>query len=391
MKYFSAQYIFTNAGPPSKRAVICAEDDGTIISVEDTGGKLSEKESVAFYNGIIVPGFVNCHCHLELSWLKGKIPEGSGLSNFLMTVNSLRNTPGRDINKAAADADNEMLTNGIVLCADICNSSDTFHLKKKSSIKYINLLEVFGIDPSKAQKRIEEIMLVAGKAEEENLPRWIVPHAVYSISSPLFRLIKEHTESNKITSLHFLESPDEESFMADHSGPLMDWYKKFLSPLSALDTPKDHVSAVLDEVTGNGNLILVHNTYIEKDVIKKLRHRGNLYYCLCPNSNIFIGKTLPPAGLLSDEGCNIVIGTDSLSSNSTLNILDEIKTLQENKPDIPLESLISWATINGARALCEDSWAGSIEPGKKPGLLLIENLDLVNLKLLPASRTRRIL
>jgi cytosine/adenosine deaminase-related metal-dependent hydrolase len=148
---------------------------------------------------------------------------------------------------------------------------------------------------------------------------------------------------------------------------------------------------VLDEVTGNGNLLLVHNTLIERDVIKKLRQRVNLFYCLCPNSNIFIGKMLPPAGLLSDEGCDIVIGTDSLSSNHALDILDELKTLQENEPDIPLESLISWATINGARALCEDSWAGSIEPGKKPGLLLIEDLDLVNLKLLPASRTRRIL
>jgi cytosine/adenosine deaminase-related metal-dependent hydrolase len=391
MKYFSAQYIFTNAGPPSKRAVICAEDDGTIVSLEDTGGRLSEKESVAFYNGIIIPGFVNCHCHLELSWLKGEIPKGTGLSNFLIRVNSLRNTPGRDRNKAAADADNEMLTNGIVLCADICNSSDTFHLKKKSGIKYINLLEVFGIDSSKAHKRIEEIMLVAGKAEEEKLPWWIVPHAVYSISLPLFRLIKEYTESNKITSLHFLESQDERSFLADHSGPLMEAYKKFLPPLSALDTPGDHVSAVLDEVTGNGNLLLVHNTRLEWDVINKLRQRENLYYCLCPNSNMYINNTLPPAGLLSDEGCDIVIGTDSLSSNHALDILDELRTLQENRPDLPLESLISWATINGARALCEDSWAGSIEPGKKPGLLLIENLDLMNLKLLPASGIRRIL
>lgn len=88
MKYFSAQYVFTNAGPPAKRAVICAEDDGTIVKIEDTGGKLSEKQSVVFYNGIIVPGFVNCHCHLELSWLKNEIPEGTGLSNFLMDVNT---------------------------------------------------------------------------------------------------------------------------------------------------------------------------------------------------------------------------------------------------------------------------------------------------------------
>jgi cytosine/adenosine deaminase-related metal-dependent hydrolase len=391
MKYISAQFVFTSTGPPVRRAVICAEDDGTIISIEDTGGKLSEKKSVAFYNGIIVPGFVNCHCHLELSWLKNKIAQGIGLSNFLMAVNTLRNITGNDINRAINNADNEMHMAGIVLCADICNSPLTFELKKTSGVRYINLLEVFGIDSSKAQKRMDEILQIAKKAEEEKLPWWIVPHSVYSVSLPLFSLIRNHTTSNKITSVHFLESEDEKVFLANHSGPIMESYKKFLSPLSELSTPKDHVSTVLDEITGNGNLLLVHNTQIERDQIKKLRQRESLYYCLCPNSNMFIGKTIPPAGLLSDEGCDIVVGTDSLSSNTALSILEELKILQEYFPDISLERLIRWATINGARALFEDSWAGSIEPGKKPGLVLIKHMDLVNLRLLHTSTVQRIL
>jgi aminodeoxyfutalosine deaminase len=391
MKYISAQYVFTNTAAPAKRAVICAEDDGTIVSIEDTGGKLSEKQSVTFYNGIIVPGFVNCHCHLELSWLKNKIPEGTGLSNFLMAVNTIRNTPGKDVYQAIENADNEMLKEGIVLCADICNSSLTFDTKKKSKVKYINLLEVFGIDPSKAQKRIDEILQVAGKADEEKIPWCIVPHSVYSISLPLFSLIKNYSGSNKVTSVHFMESVEEKAFIADHSGPLMESYKKFLSPDFNLSTPKDHISAVLEEITGNGNLMLVHDTQIERDQIIKLRQRANLYYCLCPNSNMFIGRAVPPAGLLSDEGCDIVIGTDSLSSNSALSILEEIKTFQQYFPQISLEKIIRWATINGARVLCEDSWAGSIEPGKKPGLVLIKNMDLVNMKLLSDSTARRIL
>jgi len=391
MKYFSAQYIFTNAGPPYRRGVICADDDGTILSIENTDGKLSEKESVAFYNGVIVPGFVNCHCHLELSYLKNEIPRGTGLSNFLMAINTLRSKLHEDIEKAIKNADNEMVREGVVLCADICNSSLTFTLKKESTIKYINLLEVFGIDSSKAHKRMDEILKVSEIAESENLSWWIVPHAVYSISLPLLRLIKNHSVSNRITSVHYMESEDEKLFLADHTGPLMESYKKFLPPFSDLDTAQDHVSAVLEEVTGNGNLLLVHNTRIEKKQIEELRKRGNLYYCLCPNSNLFIDRNVPPAGLLSDECCDIVIGTDSLSSNSALSILEELKTLQVYFPQISLERLISWATINGARALCEDSWAGTIEPGKKPGLVLIKNLDLVNLKLLPSSMAERIL
>ena len=82
MKRFSAQYIITNSGPSLKRAIITAEDDGTIINIEDTLGDLQEKHSVEFYNGIIIPGFVNCHCHLELSHMKDAIGQGTGLDRI---------------------------------------------------------------------------------------------------------------------------------------------------------------------------------------------------------------------------------------------------------------------------------------------------------------------
>jgi cytosine/adenosine deaminase-related metal-dependent hydrolase len=98
MKRFAAQYIVTNAGPSLKRAVVTTEDDGTIISIEDTAGDLKEKHSTEFYNGIIIPGFVNCHCHLELSPLKGNISEGEGLGGFIEELKTLQfNFPGISI------------------------------------------------------------------------------------------------------------------------------------------------------------------------------------------------------------------------------------------------------------------------------------------------------
>ena len=154
MKYFSAQYIFTNNGPPLKRGIITTDDDGTIISVEDTGGILPERHSLEFYNGIIVPGFVNCHCHLELSWMKDRIPEQTGLGGFLSTLTGIRSGGVDESDKAIASADRSMADEGVVLCADICNSSSTFSVKKKGRIRYINFLEVFGIDPASAEKRL---------------------------------------------------------------------------------------------------------------------------------------------------------------------------------------------------------------------------------------------
>ena len=391
MRYFSSQYIFTNSGLPLKRGIICTRDDGTIISIEDSGGELSEKHSVEFHNGIIVPGFVNCHCHLELSYLKNEIPPGSGLAPFLMSVNSIRNSLNKDINKAIEEADNVMFREGIVLCADICNNVSTFVLKKKSRIKYINLLEIFGVDSSKAEKRMNEILDVAKTAKEMELPYWIVPHSVYSVSLPLFRLIKSHASENIISSIHFMESGDEKILLENRSGSLMDNYKKFLAPFNELDLANDHITAVTEEISSSGNLILIHNTYVQRSHIKQLKERASLYWCLCPKSNLHIEHKMPPVDLLAEEGCSIVIGTDSLSSNSTLSILEELKTIQLYFPSFSLSTLIGWATINGANALGEEAYLGSIEPGKRPGLILLNNADLLNLKLLPETTVTRLI
>jgi aminodeoxyfutalosine deaminase len=391
MKYFSAQYIFTNSGLPIKRGIICTEDDGTIVSVEDSERSRSERHSVEFHNGIIVPGFVNCHCHLELSYLKNEIPAKSGIAAFLMAVNSTRYSLHKDINQAIKDADDEMFREGIVLCADICNTPATFFLKKKSRIKYTSLLEVFGIDSNRAEIRMNEILELAKTAREMDLPHWIVPHAVYSISLPLFRLIKNHTASNNILSIHFMESAEEETLLESHSGSLMDSYKKFLPSVFEMKIADNHISAIIDEISSSGNLILIHNTFVRQDHIIKLKNRTGLYWCLCPNSNLYIEQKMPPVDLLTGEGCNIVIGTDSLSSNSSLSIIEELKTIQLHFPSVSLETLIGWATINGAKALCEDIRFGSIEPGKNPGLVLLKNIDLINLKLLPGSTVRRLI
>jgi cytosine/adenosine deaminase-related metal-dependent hydrolase len=158
-----------------------------------------------------------------------------------------------------------------------------------------------------------------------------------------------------------------------------------------LETAEKHEDVILNEITRTGNLILVHNTFTDKNIIRSIKEREKLFWCLCPNSNIYIENKIPPLKLLIEEGCEIVIGTDSLASNTNLSILDELKTLQFNFSDITIEDLVPWATVNGAKALAEEQQYGSIEPGKKPGLLLLENVDLQNMKLLPESSVRRLI
>ena len=391
MKRFTAQYIITNSGPPLIRAVVTAEDDGTVISIEDTGGELSEKHSTEFYNGIIIPGFVNCHCHLELSHMKSHISEKTGLGEFIGQVRNTRNDEKDTINTSIYTADKYMLKEGVVLCADVCNTSDSFKIKKESRLSYINLLEVFGLDPDKAEKRIDDIMKVAGTANEMGLPFFLVPHSAYSMSLTLFSLLRNKSLNNKVTSIHFMESAGEEAFLKNQTGTLMASYRKTGLLPSRLEIAKCHADVINNEITRSGNLILVHNLFIDKDTVGSIKDRETYYWCLCANSNLHIENEVPPVNMLLEEGCTIVIGTDSLASNSTLSILEELKTLQQHFPDLSIEDLILWATLNGAKALGEEEKFGKIEKGKKPGLLLLQDVDLQNMKLLPESSVSRLI
>ena len=225
MKRFSAQYVLAGSGSLLKRAVVTTEDDGTIVSIEDTKGVLKEEHSTEYYNGILIPGFVNCHCHLELSHMKGLVPVKTGLGGFLEYIRSSRVNEEDNIVSHAFAADNYMYAEGVVLCADICNTTDTFGIKKQSRIKYYNLLEVFGIDHEKAEKRMNEIMAVSETAREMELPFFLVPHSAYSMSLTLLRLLKGKSADNSLTSIHFMETPGEKALLEDHSGPLVESYR----------------------------------------------------------------------------------------------------------------------------------------------------------------------
>jgi cytosine/adenosine deaminase-related metal-dependent hydrolase len=390
MKRFSAQFIITNSDSKIKRGVITTDDDGRIISVDNTLIDLKEKHSVEYHNGIIIPGFVNCHCHLELSHMKGSVEPGGTLGGFLTQINNTRAAERDIIISSAKSADNDMYKDGISLCGDVCNTSNTFGIKKESGIKYINLIEVFGINPEKAKGRMYEGLRVAEESEDMNIPWSFVPHSTYSMSLTLLELLREYSKNNRVTSIHFMESDGEKKFIEDHSGKLFESYRQsgFIPP--RLEMVKDHIDAVLKEVTASGNLILVHNTFADSATIKAVQKRDNLYWCLCPNSNEYIEKSFPPVNLLLDEGCEIVLGTDSLASNTNLSILGEMISLQKHFPSLSLEEIVKWATINGAKALGEDDIFGKIESGKKPGLLLLQNVDLINMKLLPESFVTRL-
>lgn len=366
MRRIAAQYLFTSAGRPLRRGIVTVADDGTVTGVEDTGGSLRESAAMEFYNGVIIPGLVNCHSHLELSHMRGIITAGGGLSDFIASVRDRREASADDIRTAARNADIEMYTGGVVACGDISNNAITADIKGKSLIRYITFAEVFGSDPALAEIRMSGALRVCEEMRLRGLQAQVTPHSLYSVSAALSALIRQHIPASAVISLHFLESDDERRMAQGHADSALD--------LSRLVT----------------SLLLVHNTVITREEASRVASAGNTWFCLCPSSNMHISGKMPPAAMLREVTDRIVAGTDSLASADRLSMITELQLLQEAVPEIAADELIRWGTINGARALKCDDILGSIEPGKRPGLLLVEPFNMQNMRLLPESRVRRL-
>ncbi len=373
-KKFSATQLFDGYNFLPTGTVLITSAKGEIIDTvtsEDAG------DDVQYFKGILSPGFINCHCHLELSHLKNTIPQKTGLVNFVQHVMS--NRAASNVEKLAAmqSAENELHKTGIVAVGDICNTADTIPIKQHSKIHWHNFIEVSGFVEGAAQRRLQEMLDVASKLPIDNCQLTIVPHAPYSVSKKLFELLNI-LPNNNLISIHNQESEEENKLYKNKTGNFLELYKNFGIDISKFNSSgKTSLKTWLPYFTNNQHIIAVHNTFISKEDLtftkSYIKNRtSNIAFCLCPNANLYIENALPPVDLLVENNCTIVLGTDSLASNTQLNILEEIKTIQQYYPKIELQTLLQWATSNGAAALQMKEKLGSFEKGKQPGIVLIE-------------------
>jgi aminodeoxyfutalosine deaminase len=397
VRKIAATYIFPGNQPPIKNGILACSSDGTILEISGNNEKIKEQAGLEYYSGILVPGFVNTHCHLELSHLKGKIGEKTGIGGFVRQINQLRNQETENTEKAIQVADRKMWATGTAAVGDISNSTLTLETKKISKIFYHTFIESFGFHPSRAERAFDIAQFVQFQFREKGLANCIVPHSPYSVSKPLFEKIKENAIIEKsILTIHNQESESESEFYNKGTGAIINHLQNNLGIDTShwQPTGKSSLVSVLEYLPAENQLLLVHNTFTKKedlDELRKIRSTENTFLVLCPNSNLYIENQLPPVPLFRDENLNICIGTDSLASNHELSVLAEMITLQLNFPDLKLDDLFRWATLNGAKALKIDDKYGSFEVGKQPGINLISGIDFKMMKLTKKSRIKRLI
>ena len=367
-------------------AVLITDSKGVVselVNIEDAG------EGVEELAGILTPGLINAHCHLELSHLKGVIPPHTGLIEFLCSVVTKRNFPREVIDEAIVAAEQEMYNNGIVAVGDIGNTADTAFVKSTGRICWQNFVEVLSMTDAQAEQELTHYKKVADQLSNSlvnaALPHRtsLVPHAPYTISPSTFQSLNDLTEG-RIISMHNQEHPAEDVLYQTGSGDYLKLFRVFgldESPFPV--TGKTSIRSVLPYFNKRQQIFLVHNTYMPQEDIEWANDYAEsngikLVYCLCPSANLYIENKLPDTKLFASLDCLLVLGTDSYSSNWQLSIAEEIRVLHEHQK-ISLASLLRMATMNGALALRWQDMLGSFEKGKQPGVVLLAE-DLRSVK-----------
>ena len=380
IKKIAASYLYTlESDAPLRNGYIeYDEADGTIFNV----GVCEDPDSEEILQGALVPGFVNAHCHVELSHLHKKFRKGTGMAGFIDQINELRDWAGRE-KKAELVQEwmDKMWNDGVSAMADISNDDSSFDVKASHKMYTRTFLEVFGSEPEMCEGVMKDVTELHEIASSKGLDAAPTPHSCYTMSPALLSASAAAGLKDGYISYHSQESQEEEDLLISGSGAMYENRKRngmSTPPVTGESSLKYFIERLADIKQGpyDEHILLVHNVCLQQgdiDAAKKVMN--NVYWAVCPLSNIFIHNALPPIPLMRANGLDITLGTDSLSSNDDLDMVAEIECLHRNFPEVPMAEIFKWASLNGARFLSKDNILGSFAQGKRPGIVLVTGID----------------
>ncbi len=383
MKSFQAAWLCPIDRPPIKNGILDIDggrivgirEGGTGNRVSSTGSRLPAPASRDLGNVVILPGLINAHTHLELSWLRNRVPPASSFTAWVKTLFALRRpdqvmTP--ELIAPIDDAIREMQMFGTIAVGDISNSLAAVEPMRKANLRGVVFHELLGFK-ARDGSLIEASNEQREAASKHGLRLSLAPHAPYSTSVELFKAIREAVNASDcpLMSVHLGESPEEVELLEKGSGPWRDmlesigaWREDWTVPrCGPVEFLEQH--GVIDAHT-----LVVHGVQFGDVALARLRALGATLVT-CPRSNQWVGVGYPPIERFYRSGVAVAIGTDSLASVEDLNLFAELKMMRTLAPAVPARTLLESATLVGARALRLDHELGTLSRGKAAAVLAI--------------------
>jgi len=321
------------------------------------------------YPGYLIPGWVNAHCHLELSALQGDIPEGTGMTGFIGRLFRARGEySSEELTSKALEALQSMAEQGTMALGDISNLPASISAKKQVKEVYTHtFVEVLGLAEEQAAPRLEAAQQLALRFAEAGLAHSLTPHAPYSVSRGLFRRLYQQAQGP--LSLHLLESVEEVELFATGQGPFEQFYAELGLPYRPF-AATDAMAHATEALPAAAQILFVHNVELSGPALRELHRRfPRAWFVLCPRANWYIHRRLPPVPAFASLTDRLCLGTDSLASNHNLDLGEEVAFLLQAFPQLSLHQVISWGTAHGAKALGVSDQRGAFQVGTRPGVL----------------------
>lgn len=382
MNVFRADWVLPIDQPPIAGGEVCIDDNGRIATVGRaplTNGPPADARNVVVHDlgaMVLMPGLINAHTHLELSWLRGRVPPANSFTAWVTTLFAQRRpdqvmTP--ELVAPIRDAIEEVSSTGTVAVGDISNSLAAIEPMSEAGLKGVVFHELLGFK-ERDGALVESTREKRAAAARDGIRISLAPHAPYSTSVELFKAIREAVNASAcpVMSVHLGESPEEIELLAQGSGPWRrmletigmwrdDWPVPRCGPVQFLER-----HGVIDART-----LVVHGVQFDDHALARLRALGATLVT-CPRSNRWVGVGYPPIDRFYASGVPIAVGTDSLASVEDLNLFSELKTMRRLAPGVPARALLESATLVGARALGLDRELGSLAAGKAGKVLAVK-------------------
>ena len=379
--YRAAWVVPIDAAPIRDGVVTVSEGRITSVLAAGTGHAAPEVRDLG--QVVILPGLINAHTHLELSWLRGRVPPAPKFTDWVKTMFAIRGRPDTLMSAEQIAPIREAITElqwaGTAAVGDISNSMAAVGPMQDAALDGVVFHELLGFK-ERDGALLESTRELRTTAANAGATVSLAPHAPYSTSLELFRAIRTAVDESDCTimSVHLGESAEEVELLEKGSGPWRsmleliglwrdDWAIPACDPVAYLER-----HGVIDSRT-----LVVHGVQFSDAALDRLAAIGATLVT-CPRSNQWVGVGYPPIERFYKSGVNVAVGTDSLASVEDLNLFSELKTMRWLAPNVPARKMLESATLVGARALGLDHALGSLTPGKRADMIAVALPEVVD-------------